>query len=76
MLSILGVCGLCTPVFDGRPPTLMGVGFGIGWGGSGNPTIGGANKREEECEEGMRNSRLFRVFGNVGEINGSGAIGW
>jgi len=40
----------------------MGVGFGIGWGGSGNPTIGGANKdgeREEECEERMLSSRLL-----------------
>ena len=62
MLSILGVRGLRTPVLDGRPPLLMGVGFGIGWGGSGNPTIGGAcddGRREEECEECVLRGMLF-----------------
>ena len=83
MLSMLGVRGLRAPVLDGRPPPLTGVGFGIGWGGSGNPTIGGARddgRREEECDECVLSGRLFggAILWDTwvldGEKNGVGGI--
>ena len=72
-------------MLDGRPPPLTDVGFGIGWGGSGNPTIGGARddgRREEECEEWVLSGRLLGgailwdtdTWALDGEKNGVGGI--
>ena len=82
-LSILGVRGLRAPVLDGRPwvvPPLIGDGFGIGWGGSGKPTIGGARddvRREDECDEWVLRGRLVGgaiIWELDGEKNGVGGM--